>query len=156
MMAGLAFINKLFNIIISSILIITLALTSPTFLTSFAQTSANSKATPEKPVAKKKRISSTENQTANKSVTSPNRVKVNKKRAISSRTKKGKVRGQREIEPSRIVEIQNALVVAGYYKNQPSGKWDAATTQAMSAYQGANGFKVTGKPDALSLKNLGL
>src|SRR5207247_10568813 len=101
MMAGLAFINKLFNIIISSILIITLALTSPTFLTSFAQTSANSKATPEKPVAKKKRISSTENKTANKSVTSHNRDKVKKKTAISTRTKKDKGKERSESEQER-------------------------------------------------------
>ncbi len=66
------------------------------------------------------------------------------------------MRGQREIEPSRIVEIQTALGTAGYYKGGSSGKWDQTTTHAMSSYQEANGFKVTGKPDALSLKKLGL
>jgi len=78
------------------------------------------------------------------------------KTAKSTHPKKATVRGQREIEPSRVIEIQNALASAGYYKDQPSGKWDQSTTQAMSAYQEANGFKVTGKPDALSLKRLGL
>jgi peptidoglycan hydrolase-like protein with peptidoglycan-binding domain len=65
-------------------------------------------------------------------------------------------RGQREIEPSRVIEIQAALAGVGFYKEEPSGKWDTSTTQAMSAYQESNGFKVTGKPDALSLKKLGL
>ena len=65
-------------------------------------------------------------------------------------------RGQQEIEASRVIEIQNALATAGFYKEQPSGKWDPSTTQAMSSYQESNGFKVTGKPDALSLKRLGL
>jgi peptidoglycan hydrolase-like protein with peptidoglycan-binding domain len=78
------------------------------------------------------------------------------KAAKSTHSKKGMVRGQREIEPSRVIEIQTALATAGYYRDQPSGKWDQPTTQAMSAYQEANGFKVTGKPDALSLKKLGL
>jgi peptidoglycan hydrolase-like protein with peptidoglycan-binding domain len=74
----------------------------------------------------------------------------------STASKKGGVRGQKEIEPARVVEIQQALAAAGYYKEEPSGKWDASTAQAMSAYQDANGFKTTGKPDALSLKKLGL
>ena len=82
--------------------------------------------------------------------------------ATKKKTQKKKVatkrepRGQREIEPSRVTEIQNALATAGYYKEQPSGKWDTSTAEAMSAYQESNGFKVTGKPDALSLKRLGL
>ena len=155
MIPELALIERSFKIIISCILIISLSLTTPTLLTSFAQTSARSEVTVKKAKAKKKGVSPTKKLTANKSVTSPKKGQA-KKRATTSRTKKGGVRGQREIERSRIVEIQNALAAAGYYKDQPSGKWDPATSQAMSAYQGANGFKKTGKPDALSLKKLGL
>jgi peptidoglycan hydrolase-like protein with peptidoglycan-binding domain len=66
------------------------------------------------------------------------------------------VRGQRTIEPSRVVEIQSALAAAGYYKAEPTGHWDEFTSKAMSSYQQDNGFKTTGKPDALSLKKLGL
>jgi peptidoglycan hydrolase-like protein with peptidoglycan-binding domain len=84
------------------------------------------------------------------------KVESRSKGRKSSKRRKKKVRGQREIEPSRVQEIQQALAAAGYYKQEPTGKWDAATTQAMSAYQTDNGFKVTGKPDALSLKKLGL
>jgi len=79
-----------------------------------------------------------------------------KKRAKKQVAKKRVPRGQREIESSRVTEIQNALAAAGFYKEQPSGTWDLSTSQAMSAYQESNGFKVTGKPDALSLKKLGL
>jgi peptidoglycan hydrolase-like protein with peptidoglycan-binding domain len=74
----------------------------------------------------------------------------------STASKKGGVRGQKEIETSRVLQIQQALTAAGYYKDEPTGKWDVTTTQAMSAYQDANGFRITGKPDALSLKKLGL
>lgn len=54
------------------------------------------------------------------------------------------------------MEIQNALAAAGFYKSNPTGQWDDETSKAISTYQQENGFKVTGKPDALSLKKLGL
>ena len=77
----------------------------------------------------------------------------------TSRSKKAKtqvIRGQRSIEPSRVKEIQSALAAAGFYKETPNGQWDDSTSKAMSAFQQQNGYKVTGKPDALSLKKLGL
>lgn len=80
-----------------------------------------------------------------------------KKTSSRSRKKKApKIRGQQSLEASRITEIQNALSAAGYYKSTPTGEWDDETSKAISAYQQKNGFKVTGKPDALSLKKLGL
>jgi peptidoglycan hydrolase-like protein with peptidoglycan-binding domain len=66
------------------------------------------------------------------------------------------IRGQRTIESARVIEIQHALAAAGYYKQEPNGQWDDSTSKAMSAYQQDNGFRTTGKPDALSLKKLGL
>ena len=54
------------------------------------------------------------------------------------------------------MEIQSALAAAGYFKSTLTGQWDDETSKALSAYQQENGFKVTGKPDALSLKKLGL
>jgi hypothetical protein len=104
----------------------------------------------------KKSSSSTQSQHVKNSSTASKKKSKASKTAKRTHSKKVKVRGQREIEPSRVVEIQTALATAGYYKDEPSGKWDQSTTQAMSAYQDANGFKVTGKPDALSLKKLGL
>jgi len=74
----------------------------------------------------------------------------------SSKKQAPKIRGQQSLEPSRITEIQNALAAAGYYKSTPTGQWDDETSKSISSYQERNGFKVTGKPDALSLKKLGL
>lgn len=82
-----------------------------------------------------------------------------KSKKVASRSKKRRkppVRGQRTIESARVLEIQNALAAAGYYKTEPSGEWDDSTSKAMSAYQESNGFRTTGRPDALSLKKLGL
>jgi peptidoglycan hydrolase-like protein with peptidoglycan-binding domain len=80
-----------------------------------------------------------------------------KKTAARSKKPRPKVtRGQRTIESARVIEIQNALAAAGYYKQEPNGQWDDSTSKAMSAYQQDNGFRTTGKPDALSLKKLGL
>jgi hypothetical protein len=104
----------------------------------------------------KKSSSSTQGHGSKTSLSKSKKKTKGSKATKSTRSKKGMVRGQREIEPSRVIEIQTALATAGYYQDQPSGKWDQPTTLAMSAYQEANGFKVTGKPDALSLKKLGL
>jgi peptidoglycan hydrolase-like protein with peptidoglycan-binding domain len=59
-------------------------------------------------------------------------------------------------EPSRIEEIQQALIREGYLKQEASGKWDDATRSAMRSYQQANGFAVTGLPEAKALMKLGL
>lgn len=82
--------------------------------------------------------------------------KSKKSSTRSKRSRKRVVQGQRTIEPSRVVEIQSALAAVGYYKAEPTGQWDEPTSKAMSSYQQDNGFKTTGKPDALSLKKLGL
>ncbi|MSO22857.1 MAG: peptidoglycan-binding protein [Acidobacteria bacterium] len=85
--------------------------------------------------------------------------KSSTRKKITSRSKKPRqtaIHGQRTIESARVLEIQNALAAAGYYKQDPNGQWDESTRKAMSAYQQNNGFLTTGKPDALSLKKLGL
>ena len=56
----------------------------------------------------------------------------------------------------RISEIQAALANAGAYHDQPNGKWDDATVDAMRAFQQSHGLNATGKLDALSLQKLGL
>ena len=58
--------------------------------------------------------------------------------------------------PDRIREIQTALVREGYLKGDPSGKWDADTTDAMERFQQNHALNPTGKLDALSLQKLGL
>ena len=56
----------------------------------------------------------------------------------------------------RIIAIQNALAREGFYSGKPTGKWDAATSQAMRNFQTAQGLTPTGKLGALSLQRLGL
>ena len=56
----------------------------------------------------------------------------------------------------RVTEIQSALAREGYYKGDPSGKWDADTQDAMRRFQESRGMTGTGKLDAPSLQKLGL
>jgi peptidoglycan hydrolase-like protein with peptidoglycan-binding domain len=79
-----------------------------------------------------------------------------KKRTSSKSKRKSRVKGQTAPTPDRIKEIQTALQKDGSYQGEPTGKWDAATTEAMRKYQDKNGFSPTGKIDALSLNKLGL
>ena len=58
--------------------------------------------------------------------------------------------------PERIQEIQSALAREGYYKEEPSGKWDADTVDAFQHFQQDHALTPTGKLDALSLQKLGL
>jgi Putative peptidoglycan binding domain len=60
------------------------------------------------------------------------------------------------IPSERAIEIQKALIKAGYMDGPPSGQYDEATTQAMKQYQSANGFPQTGLPSAALLKKLGV
>ena len=80
----------------------------------------------------------------------------------SGKTKKKKKKGtlaptgQKAPTPDRIRDIQSALNREGAYAGEPTGKWDAATIEAMKKYQGDNGITPTGKIDALTLNKLGL
>lgn len=56
----------------------------------------------------------------------------------------------------RISEIQSALARSGYYKGDPTGKWDTDTVAALAQFQSANGLEPSGKLDAPSLQKLGL
>ena len=80
-----------------------------------------------------------------------------KKKGVSSKSKrKPKVKGQAAPNSDRIKEIQTALQKDGAYEGEPTGKWDAATTEAMRKYQDKIGVSPTGKIDAISLNKLGL
>jgi hypothetical protein len=78
-----------------------------------------------------------------------------KKKKRSSK-RKSRVKGQSVPTPDRIKEIQTALQKDGSYEGQPTGKWDAATTDAMKKFQDKIGVSPTGKIDAVSLNKLGL
>jgi peptidoglycan hydrolase-like protein with peptidoglycan-binding domain len=62
------------------------------------------------------------------------------------------------MEPAadRITEIQAALARENAYTGDPTGKWDAATIEAMKTFQTAQNLPPTGKIDALTLQRLGL
>jgi len=85
-----------------------------------------------------------------------------KKTTSSSKKAKGKKTTTRtygrqtQPDAARSREIQEALQREGFLKSEPSGKWDAATSDAFSRYQTAHGVRATGKPDARSLFSLGL
>ena len=81
-----------------------------------------------------------------------------KKKGSSSKSRRrtARTKGQTAPTPDRIKEIQSTLQKDGSYDGEPTGKWDAATAEAMKRYQDENGFAPTGKIDALSLHKLGL
>jgi peptidoglycan hydrolase-like protein with peptidoglycan-binding domain len=79
-----------------------------------------------------------------------------KRKASSKSRRKSKVKGQTAPTPDRVREIQTALQKDGSYQGEPTGKWDAATMDAMKKYQDKNGISPTGKIDAATLNKLGL
>ncbi len=77
--------------------------------------------------------------------------------AVSQRRRRRRrPRGQQKPTPERIKEIQSALIRVKYLKGKPTGVWDAETRRAMKRFQKDNGFRATGKPEAISLFKLGL
>jgi peptidoglycan hydrolase-like protein with peptidoglycan-binding domain len=56
---------------------------------------------------------------------------------------------RQKLQPQRIEEIQQGLIQAGYLNEEPTGKWDNSTREAMRAFQHANGFPET-RPRASS------
>ena len=82
-----------------------------------------------------------------------------KKTTTSSKgRKRGKARPRAQMAPTadRIREIQSALKREGALNKEPTGKWDAATVEAMKKFQADHGSNPTGKIDALTLEKLGL
>ena len=83
-------------------------------------------------------------------------VKKKKKAASSKKKSKPTVHGQMTPAPDRIREIQSALQREGALEEEPTGKWDNTTVEAMKKYQGDHGLNPTGKIDAMTLQKLGL
>jgi murein L,D-transpeptidase YcbB/YkuD len=79
-----------------------------------------------------------------------------KKTTSSKRKSKRTPRGQKAPTPDRIREIQTALNREGALDAKPTGKWDAASIEAMKKYQADHGLNSTGKIDAATLEKLGL
>jgi peptidoglycan hydrolase-like protein with peptidoglycan-binding domain len=58
--------------------------------------------------------------------------------------------------PERYKEIQEALAKRGYLKEEPSGKWDEASVDALRHFQQDQNLEPDGKIGSLSLIALGL
>ena len=69
--------------------------------------------------------------------------------------KKG-IHGQRQIQSDRAVQIQTALIKAGYMTGTPTGQWDPQTTAALTRLQADNGWQTRITPDSRALIKLGL
>jgi len=67
-----------------------------------------------------------------------------------------KKKGQQGIQPERATEIQQALIREHYLTGEASGVWDSRTEQALSKYQGDNGWQTKVTPDSRALIKLGL
>jgi hypothetical protein len=61
-----------------------------------------------------------------------------------------------DIAPTRVVQIQSALIQKGLLAGPPSGVYDQATFQAMAGFQSRNGWNANGNPTADALKALGV
>jgi len=67
-----------------------------------------------------------------------------------------RLHGQQAIEPSRVTEIQAALIREHYMTGEPNGKWDDTTQAAMQKFQSDQGWQTKLMPDSRALKKLGL
>jgi hypothetical protein len=85
-----------------------------------------------------------------------------KRRYTVARNRRGKrgysrISGPASAMPQeRVLEIQTALKREGFLTVEPSGSYDKATVDAMSAYQKSKKIRATGYPTAEALNNLGL
>jgi peptidoglycan hydrolase-like protein with peptidoglycan-binding domain len=74
----------------------------------------------------------------------------------TTRAKSHKLHGQQAIEPSRVMEIQQALIREHYFSGEANGNWDATTQAAMQKFQADQGWQTKLIPDSRALKKLGL
>lgn len=83
------------------------------------------------------------------------------KRSTHSRTarrvpKRSWRAGQMQPTADRYKEIQEALVKKGYLHQEPTGKWDQESIDALRRFQQEQNLNPTGKLDSLSIIALGL
>jgi Putative peptidoglycan binding domain len=72
------------------------------------------------------------------------------------KSRKAAKRGQEKIDSKRTQQIQEALIKQHYLSGEPTGKWDAATEDALRKFQGDNGWQNKTVPDSRALIKLGL
>ena len=78
------------------------------------------------------------------------------KRRHHSRKTSWKSKGQKGIQPTRVTEIQQALIREKYLTGEANGVWDARTQAALVRYQADNGWQSKVVPDSRALIKLGL
>jgi hypothetical protein len=61
-----------------------------------------------------------------------------------------------DMSPTRVMQIQTALIGKGLLAGPPNGVYDQSTFQAMAAFQTRNGWSPVGVPTADALKALGV
>jgi hypothetical protein len=81
---------------------------------------------------------------------------VRYREAHAVRYRKAHLRGQQSIDPARMLEIQQALIRAGYLDGVPTGRWDQATREALVRLQSDNHWQTKIVPDSRALIKLGL
>ncbi len=60
--------------------------------------------------------------------------------------------GQQSIDPSRVTEIQQALIREHYMSGDATGQWDSSTQSAMQKYQADQGWQTKLMPDSRAIK----
>ena len=61
-----------------------------------------------------------------------------------------------EIDPNRVLQIQQALISRGFLAGEPTSVYDEVTIEAMRLFQISQKIDATGYPTAHALKRLGL
>lgn len=61
-----------------------------------------------------------------------------------------------DIDPARVLQIQQALITRGFLSGEPTSVYDEATIEAMRLFQLSQKIDATGYPTAHALKRLGL
>ena len=73
-----------------------------------------------------------------------------------SKSKKPPVRAQTKPTPERYKQIEQALHIRGYLKEEPSGNWTPGAVEALRTFQADSKLPPTGRLDSHSLIALGL
>ena len=124
-----------------------------------AATKKAASSTTKKPVAKttaKKTSTTVKKPSVKKSASRPARKSSVRSSSRRRSTRTVRARGQQQPTSDRYREIQQALRDAGHLDQEPTGKWDDATVDAMKRFQKAHSLQPSGKINAISLIALGL
>jgi peptidoglycan hydrolase-like protein with peptidoglycan-binding domain len=83
-------------------------------------------------------------------------AKTSSRKATAGRKSRPAVTRQMAPTPDRYRDIQQSLVEKGYLKSEPSGVWDAQSSDALKQFQIDKNLSPTGKISSATLIALGL